>query len=226
MADTYFDYVLSQCRTQSIESVCSVDSTRKALQERAAQGFNGCNNVTTDWRLLKVVSTCLQNPDIIANERLNEDAQTIFLRCKSFFLSDVEKGYGCYFDHLVELNWLFASIQNANETNQGIISLLIDPDKVLDALNSHLLGLYNSAIHDNNECVYIEEAIQARKKFCTGLYAFKYEESKYYLSLDFTISNLTNMKDELRDNSICKMALFYGLTATAALTDSIRRYSK
>ena len=35
MADTYFDYALSQCRMPSISAICSVDSTQKELREKA-----------------------------------------------------------------------------------------------------------------------------------------------------------------------------------------------
>lgn len=224
MANTYFDYALSQCQMPSISTVCSVDSTRKALQERAAKGFNGCSNVTADWRLLNTVFVCLQNQDIINSSRLEADSMTIYERCRGAFLSDCRIGYESCFDHLTELNWLLASIQNAKENNQRLISLLIDPAKINEFIKAHLLELYNSAVHDNNECVYIREALHARKKFFSDLYDFRYEESRYYLSQEFLHSDLEQMESEYRDNSICKMALFYGLTATAALAENIRRF--
>lgn len=217
MADTYFDYALSKCRMPSISAVCGVESTRKALQERAAKGFNGCNNITADWRLLRTVSVCLQNQDIINSSRLNADAMTIYERCREVFLSDCRMGYESFFDHLTELNWLLASVQGAKENNQRTTKLLSDPVEVNDFIKSHLLELYNSAVRDNNECVYIKEALQARKKLFSGLYDFQYEQSRYYLSQEFLHSDLEQMESEYKDNSICKMALFYGLTATAAL---------
>lgn len=59
MTDTFFYYALSQCQMPFISAVCSVDSTRKELQERAAKEFNGCSNIIADWRLLKMVTVCL-----------------------------------------------------------------------------------------------------------------------------------------------------------------------
>ena len=224
MADTYFDYALSQCRMPSISAVCAVDPTRMALQERAAKGFNGCSYVTADWRLLKMVSVCLQNQDIINSRRLDADAMTIYDRCREAFLPDCKMGYESCFDHLNELNWLLASVQGAKENNQRTTKLLADSVKIDEFIKVHLLELYNSAVRDSNECVYIREALQARKKFFSGLYDFQYEESKYYLSQEFMYSNLVQMESEYKDNSICKMALFYGLTATAALAENIRRF--
>ena len=119
MANTYFDYALSQCRMQSISAVCSVDSTRKSLQERAAKGFNGCDNVTADWRLLKTVCVCLQNQEIINSSQLDIDARTIYERCREVFLSNNKVRYESCFDHLIELNWLLASIQNAKDNVYG-----------------------------------------------------------------------------------------------------------
>lgn len=224
MADTYFDYALSQCRMPSISAVCSVDSTRMALQERAKKGFNECSNITADWRLLKTVSICLQNQDIINSNQLDADAMTIYERCREVFLSDIKIGYERCFDYLNELNWLLASVQNAKDNNQCHVTLLVDPLKIDEFIKSHLLELYNSAVRDNNECVYIKEALQARKKIFSGLYDFQYEESRYYLSQEFLHSDLEQMKIDYRDNSICKMALFFGLTATAAFAENIRRF--
>lgn len=224
MANTYFDYALSQYRMQSISAVCSVDSTRKALQERAAKGFNGCSNVTADWRLLKTVCVCLQNQEIINSNQLDVDARTIYERCRKVFFSDNRIGYESCFDHLIELNWLLASVQNARENHLRHIKLLIDPAKIDECIRSHLLELYNSAVHDNNECIYIKEALQARKKILVGLFRFEHEESRYYLSQEFSYSSLEQMEIDYRDNSICKMSLFYGLTATAALAENIRRF--
>ena len=224
MAETFFDYALSQCRMSSISAVCSIDSTRKALMERAAKGLNGCSNVTADWTLFKTVSGCLQNQIIINSGRLDADARIIYERCRKVFLSNNKIGYESCFDHLNELNWLLASIQNAKENNQRRIKLLIDPAKIDDCIKSHLLELYNSAMNDNNECVFIKEALRARGKIFTGLFHFQYEESRYYLSQEFSHSDLEQMKNDYRDNSICKMALFYGLTATAALAANIRRF--
>jgi len=208
----------------SISAVCGVDSTRKALQERAAKGVNGCGNVTADWRLLKTVSVCLQNQDIINTSQLDADARIIYERCREVFLSDSRIGYEECFDHLNELNWLLASIQSAKENNWRHAALLVDPVKINEFIKSYLLELYNSAVRDNNECIYIKEALQARRKIFSGLYDFKYEESRYYLSQEFLHSDLEQMESEYKDNSICKMALFYGLTATAALAENIRRF--
>ena len=224
MAETYFDYALSQCRLPSISAVCSVDLTRKALQERATKGFNGCSNITADWRLLKTVSVCLQNQDIINSNQLDADAMTIYERCRDVFLSDIKIGYERCFDYLNELNWLFASVQNSKEKNQRHITLLTDPFEIDKFIKSHLLELYNSAVRDSNECIYIKEALQARKKIFSGLYDFQYEESRYYLSQEFLPSELEQMEIDYRDNSICKMALFFGLTATAAFAENIRRF--
>ena len=224
MANSYFEYALLQCQLSSISNICSVDSTTEALLERASGEFNGCNNITADHRLLKAVAGCLQNHDVIIPNRLDNDAKTIYDRCITFFEGNPEIGYERCFDHLVELNWLLASIHSAKETRKHNISLLIDPEEILNSIKSHLRELYNSAVHDNNECVYIQEALQAKKIIFSGLYNFQYDSSRYYLSDIFSRSDLEKMESDYRKNSIRKISLFYGLTATAALAESIRRF--
>lgn len=227
MINTYFDYVISQCRLAGIGSICAVYPTRKTLIENANKSFSGCKNVTADWRLLNVVSVCLQNHDIIEPNILNQDALSIYERCQRLFLQSRtfdSAEYNKYFDGLVDLCWLLASVQITKENNQRTCILESDPSKIREYLKRYLLELYNSSITDFNECVFIQEAMNARKKFFSGLYDFQYEESKKYLSYqDFSITDLDELLDEYKENSISKMALFYGLTATSALAENIRR---
>ena len=92
-----------------------------------------------------------------------------------------------------------------------------------NCIKEYLHELYNSAINDYFECLYIDEAFEARKKILIGFYQFKYEESKRYISQDYDFYALNALQQDFRKNSISKMALFYGLTATATLENDIRR---
>lgn len=223
MANTYFDYVLSQCRTQGISTICAVVSTRKALIENANSVFNGCNNITADWRLFETLKVCLDNHEIIDPNTLGRDAQEIYNRCRTVAFSDRSINYDGFFDLLVDFNWLQASIQSAKNERLRYIDLLSNPIRIRRTLKEYLLGVYNGAVQDSNECVYMDEAIQAKGKFFTGLYPFQYEESRYYASPDFLPSELRSMQQDRRENSHKGMALFFGLTATAALAEDIRR---
>ena len=223
MANTYFDYILSQCRTQGISAICEVVSTRKALTDKANSGFNGCINITADWRLFDTVKICLDNHGIIDPNILSRDALEVYNRCRTIAFSDSSINYDHFFDMLVDFNWLQASIQNAKNEPSRFIDLLSDPIRIRCALKEYLLDVYNGAVQDSNECVYIDEAIQAKGKFFTGLFPFQYEESRYYASPDFMTSDLRSMQQNRRENSHKGMALFFGLTATAALAENIRR---
>lgn len=223
MAGTYFDYIILQCRTQGVGSVCAVVSTRKALMGKANSGFNGCNNITADWRLFETVKVCLDNHGIIDPNPLSRDALEVYNRCRAVVFADSSINYDRFFDLLVDFNWLQASIQNAKNESSRYVDLLSNPIKIRSSLKEYLLGVYNDAIRDSNECVYIGEAIQAKGKIFTGLYPFQYEESRYYASLDFTTSDLESMQQDKKENSHKGMALFFGLTATAALAENIRK---
>ena len=223
MADTYFNYVLSQCRTQGISSICEVFSTRKALMEKANSGFNGCNNITADWKLFETAKVCLDNHGIIDPNPLSRDALEVYNRCRAAAFSDGSINYDRFFDLLVDFKWLQASIQNAKNESSRYIDLLSNPVKIRCSLKEYLLGVYNDAVQDSKECIFIGEAIQAKGKIITGLYPFQYEESRYYASPDFLPSDLRAMQQDRRENSHKGMALFFGLTATAALAENIRR---
>ena len=225
MSDTYFEYTLSKCRTQGITSICGVVSTRNELIGMANSGFNGCFNVTADWRLLETVKACLYNQDIINPNTLSSDALEIYKRsrCRIAAFSEGSICYERLFDLLVEINWLQASIQNAKIINSQYVELLSSSFLLPKSLKKYLHDVYNGAIKDNRECIYIEEAIQVKGKLFKGLYPFQYEESKNFASTDFTISDLELRLRDRKENSIMGMSLFLGLTATAALAEDIRR---
>ena len=223
MADTYFDYILSQCRTQGISDICKVATTRKALKEMANSGFNGCCNITEDRRLFETVEDCLDNHEFIDPNTLGRDALEVYNRCRAVAFSAGSINYDRFFDLLVDFNWLQASIQNAKNVQSRYIELLSDPIKIRCSLKEYLLGVYNDAVRDRDECVYINEAIQAKGKFFPGLFTFRYEESRYYVSPDFTKSDLRSELQDRMENSHKGMALFLGLTATAVLAENIRK---
>ena len=223
MADTYFDYILSQCQTQRIREICEVFSTCKALVENAKSGFNGCNNITADFRLFETVKRCLNNYGIIDPNVLGRDALEIYNRCRTVAPSEGRIDYDRLFDLLVDFNWLQASIQNAKNDSSRFIELLSDPIIIRLALKEYLLDVYNGAVQESNECVYIGEAMQARGRIFTGFFPFKHEESRNYAFSNISYLELKSMQQRKRENSYERMSLFFGLTATAALAEDIRR---
>ena len=225
MSESYFEYTLLQCRSQVIKNVCNVFSIRRELIKKAHDSFNGYDNITTDRRLFKSAGICFQNHSIIDPDKLNNDALIVYTRCKDALLSEELLDYDQWFNFLTEVNWLFASIQYANQTNSRRIMLLSDLEIIRGCLRDYLQELYDSAVEYSNECVYINEALRARQRILTGLYPFEHEESRQYLSPDISYSYLESLLNELREESIGKMALFYGLTATAALENEVRRFS-
>ena len=127
----------------------------------------------------------------------------------------------------MDLNWLLASVESAE---RGQVQLLVNPNEIEIALRKHLAKLHESALLDSKECLYIREAREARKKFFIGFFKFQYDESRKYTAMDegfhFLISDreLDDLEENFNDNSISKMTLFFGLTATAALAEDIRRF--
>lgn len=204
MADTYFDYVLSQCRTQAISSICEVASTCNALAKMADSGFYRCRNIKADWRLFETVKDCLNNTEIIDPDALGHDALEVYNKCRFVAFSDESINYDRCFDMLVDLNWLQASIRNAKIESLRYTELLSDPIRIRSSLKEYLFDVYNNAVQDSEACDYIEKEINAKGKL-------------------FKRSELMKKWQDRMINSHKGMALFFGLTATAALAESIRR---
>lgn len=223
MEKTYFDYVLSQWKRIGVQRICEIYKTRDRFVEGALDSFNGCTDITSDWRLLNAISDYLRKHCLISPSRLSPDANEVYVRCKEFFLrmnTLNQSQYDACFDGLADLCWLLASIDLYKENPQGYCDLECDPNKIRKGLKRYLANLYYSAINENNECVYIQEALQNRHKF---FYSPQNKEAKkYFSSSEYPCSELEKLWDSYREKSISNMALFYGLTATAALAEGIR----
>lgn len=226
----YFDYVLSKCNGGSIADVCSVFLTKNDLQEAAGQEFNGCRYITADGRLLNVVDACLQDSSFVNPSAMDQDSRTIYERCRKGLLqygnviqAKATIDYDRLFDVLVDCCWLLASIQFGQEKKEKYVNLLSDPTQISLSICRFLSNIHDSAVQDCNECTYISEAIKARNRFFTGLYPFKYERSRTYLSREIENSDLRVWLNDYTSSSIDKMRLFYGLTATSVLAEEIRR---
>ncbi len=220
----YFDYVLSQCRSQSIKLICEVVPTRRELIDKAAKEFNGCKNITADWRLIRAVQNCFDNSQIINHRSLDFDTRDVFDRCYHSICSKEKPSHEQLFEALVDFNWLMAAIHNSQINKCRMVRLQANHHELIKSTKDFLLEIYNNAIDEYNECIYIDEALKAKKKFLPHLYDFRFQESRYYASPDFTTFDLQDIKQEHHGNSIEKMSLFYGLTATAALAEDIRRF--
>ena len=220
----YFDYVLSQCRSQSIKLICEVVPTRRELIDKAAKEFNGCKNITADWRLIRAVQNCFDNSQIINHRSLDFDTRDVFDRCYHSICSKEKPSHEQLFEALVDFNWLMAAIHNSKINKCRMVKLQVNHHELIKSTKAFLLEIYNNAIDEYNECIYIDEALKAKGKIFTGLYPFQYEKSKKYAWSDYTYSDLKSMQHEFTENSISRMSLFYGLTATAALAENIRRF--
>lgn len=223
MAGTYCEFILLQCKMHTITSVCKVVSTKGALLNISKKEFNGCKNIISDSRLYDSLYDCIRDKNIINPNCLNIDSRIVFDRCSDFILSRCIDDYNKLFDILVEINWLLASYYNSKKNGEKEIILLKNYKTRRECLKEYLWNLYNLSVEDYNECNYIAEALEIKGKILSGLHKFKYEESRRYLSQEYDYMYLKELQREYRNISINKRTLFYGLTATAALENDIRR---
>lgn len=220
MAETYFNYILSQCKLQNLRVVSSLFPTTQSLRDKAGEEFIGCKCIVSDRILLQSLSSFLQIDSFVKLAHYNQDAMIIYTRCKDALLSANSLDYEYLFDRLVDLNWLLASIYRCNSNGQDTVSLLSDSIWLRKALRDYLTQLYNDAIQESKKTIYIQDVLQARKKIFTGL-KIQYKESHKYLS--FSNMELNDMLNDSKEYGIVEMALFFGLTATSFLSYNIQK---
>ena len=156
----------------------------------------------------------------------------IYTRCKES-LDDIRTNwrnrkvldYDALFNVLVDLCWLLASNSFSERNRHSNVALLSNHDQINKSLSSYLDALYNAAINEHNESVYVSEGINAKNEhpIIPTLYDNCYEESMRYIRSDSTRSELQDLKGQYEHWCNYHLSLYYGLTATAALADQIFR---
>ena len=232
MTDTYFDYVLSKCKTQRIRRVCERYSTREQLQKSVTETWNDHSSIIKDGELLFALRDLFQNGKLFRVCNVTGDSLIVFNRCKKS-LDDIRTkwcnrgglDYDALFNMLVELCWLLASNAVSERSGYRNVILLSNHDQLNKSLRSFLDRLYDAALKEYNESVYIGEGISAKSEhpIIPALYDNRYEESMRYIRSDSTRSELQDTKDQYEYWCNYHLALYYGLTATAALADQIYR---
>ena len=232
MVDTYFDYVLSKCRSQVIKKICERYQLRAHLQKSITETWSDYPSIITDGELLHTFRELFRNREMFQICDVAGDALTIYDRCNEA-LERIRTGwrnraglnYDSLFNTLVDLCWLLASNEYSERSNYRSIELLSNPKQINTSIRSYLESIYIAAIKEHNESVYIGEGINAKNEhpFIPVLYDNRYQESMCYIRSDSKLSELQDIKNQYEYWCNYHLTLYYNLTATAALADNIMR---
>ena len=232
MADTYFDYVLSKCKFQSIDRVCNSFSLRALLQKSVTETWNNYPSIVRDEDLLFALRALFQEQGDFMACNILGDSMIVYNRCKdsldkirTTWLRKEGLNYDSLFNALVDLCWLMASKANCERNGYRDVILLSNLDQINESLRSYLDYFYDLAIKAHNETIYISEGINAKTEhpFIPILYNNIHKESLYYICSNCTPLDLQNEKSQYESQCRYHLTLYYGLTATAALADYILR---
>ena len=230
MIQSYFEYTLEHCSENIISAVCSLYATKSELLEAAGKGFNGNNNILGQGLLIFAAEDLIAENGYIVFSELSSDAKKLYVRCerklkemkqenRNYIDIDREK----LFDVLVEINWLFSSkYTHVQRGESGLISLLTSPSVLRIGLRKGLKEvLYETALYQKDRSEQYETAQMTRYEFLPRLHPDP--QVRDLFAQGYTYSNFKDLQEQARECSINRMALFYGLTATAAKAEQIRR---
>ncbi len=230
MVKSYFEYTLEQCSESVIPAVCSLFKTKTKLLEAATKGFNGNDHILGQgWLILAAVDFIAEHGYIGFSE-LDSDAKKLYARCernlkemKQENRNHIDIDREKLFNVLVELNWLLSSkYTHIQRRESGLISLLESPSIIRIGLRKGLAEvLYETALYDKGKSEQYGTAQLTRYAFLPGMHPDS--QVRDLFAQGYTSSNFKELQEQARECSIQKMALFYGLTATAAKAEQIRR---
>ena len=135
MAESYFEYTLSQCNECVIPSVCNLYETKEKLLEDARKGFNGKDYILGQGLLIGAAEDFVSNDGYIVSSELNGDAMKLHTRFLKQLIAMKEENWRHVdidrekmFNALVDLNWLLTSkYMHIQRKQNGKISLLSSP---------------------------------------------------------------------------------------------------
>ena len=233
MTNTYFEYALSNCKSQVIKRVCERYSTKGKLIESVENEWGDYRRIISDRAVLQAIQTLFGSRGILDESFYSADSLVLYERCASVY-SEIMCSwrkenaieYERLFNSLIDICWLIASTYSSNTRKERYVILLSDQNIIHDSIRSFLESVYETAISDHNEGVYISEGINAKKEhlFFPWLYDNRFDQSMYYIRSDMTSRDLQYRKDEYVMDCRTRLSIYYSLTATAALAENIRRF--
>ena len=230
MVQSYFEYTLKQCDDSVIPDVCIPYKTKSELLKKATTGFNGNRYILGRDRLVSAAAELIAENGYIVISALGRDAEKLYLRIERN-IKEMEKKIWNHididqerlFDILVDLNWLISSIYiHEQRGERGDISLLTSSTTICKGIKKGLSEvLYENALYEQDRSEQYETAQMTRYAFLPGMHPDP--QVRDYFGQGYTYSDFKSLQEKARECSIRKMALFYGLTATAAKAEQIRR---
>lgn len=230
MTKSYVEYVLSKCNDAAVSNVCRLYKTKVDLISSAQKGFNGTDYILGQGLLIYAAEDFIAENGYIVDSELGQDARKVFSRfCRNLKEMKIENRQRIdidrefMFNSLTDLNWLLSSKYYYTQKNLvGKIELLksstmirIWVKKVLEDV------IYETALYDEECCKQYESAQLIRYQIFSGVHPDSQVRDLY--AKGCTGSDFKNLEAQARECSIRRMALFYGLTATAARAEEIRR---
>ena len=131
MAGTYFDYVLSKCRSQGIKRVCERYTIRAHLQKSVTETWNDHPSILKDGDLLYALRDLFQDREMLQVCDVAGDSMILYTRCKKS-LDGIRTSwrnregldYDALFNVLVDLCWLLASKAFSERNGYRTVTLL------------------------------------------------------------------------------------------------------
>lgn len=227
--ESYVEYTLSRCSDTVLLSVCDLFRTKADLISAAQKGFNGTEYILGQGLLVLAAKDFISENGYIVSDELGKDANKVLSR---FYrnLMDMNAKNRQYFDIdreemfnvLTDLNWLLSSkYYYVQKQRSGKIDLLISHSMIRIWLKKALNEvLYEAAIYDEERCKQYESAQLTRYQIFSGCYPDQQVRELY--AQGYTGSDFKELRAQAHECSIRRMALFYGLTATAERAEEIR----
>lgn len=230
MVKSYVEYILLDCDDSSVSRVSTRFKTKDEFLSSAMKGFNGKSNILGQGYLINSAVGLAGENGYLSSRNLGRDAEKVHLRCTNHLGKMYRENRACtdvdreqMFNVLTDVNWLLSSKYFHDHKNRnGLVTLLESPIMIrIWAKNALEDVLYRTALEAGERSKQYETAQLFRYQISPLFH--RDPEVRAMLSQGYAPSDFKELQLKAHDESIEFMALFYGLTATAARAENIRR---
>lgn len=230
MKESYVEYILSECTDSAVSRVCELYKTRNDLINTAKEGFNGRKDILEQRLLLSGAKDIISDNGYIFSRDYDEDGIIIFSRfkrkLKRICIANVRRkdiDREDLFNALTDLNWLLSSkYSHVQRELHGKIALLSSYSMIRSCTKKALKEIiYKEALYTKERYEQYESAQLIRYHLFPGRHPD--DEVRRLISENYTIDEFKELSSQAYVQNIRNMALYYGLTATAARVEEIWR---
>lgn len=234
MAENYFEFLKENCGAAVIKNVCIRYPVVKKLEDSLKSEWGCYPELLSDADLLYDIAEVFRSSELVDFRSISTDFQKVYARCdaeqrsmRKSFRENSSLEYSKLFDILTEVCWLISSVEKCMSDRRKTLCLIRDFKEIAPIMKEYLEKMYNRAIENHDEYVYINDALEYKNDSIILKFSKShYERTWQYIKEGWSIQELERELVWRKDQCLKLLRQYYCFTMTLAMAERTRRISR